>query len=198
MAAHCDEIGLMLGPFEDGELEPHEMQEVARHLAVCLACEKLLDDYNLIGRELRAGMASQPPLEGLAQAVAVRIKGVKRPLATRIARWMGEGADRMRSPIGLGSLAAVAAALTILVVTPYARDHFAHRALTAPHQVLAVSRTVNPAPEARQLVAKASLPNAGQGSPAVISRLETATPSVAMWSDPRNDTTVIWLPEGKQ
>jgi len=32
-------------------------------------------------------------------------------------------------------------------------------------------------------------------SHAVISRLESRSPSVAVWSEPHHDTTVIWLPD---
>jgi anti-sigma factor RsiW len=192
MVAHCSEIGLMLGPFEDGELEPHEMQEVARHLAACADCERLLNDYNLIGRQLREGLANRPPLEGFAQAVEARISRVKRPLATRVVGLLDEVAERMKSPIALGSLAAVAAALTILIATPYTRHYLAHKAPAAGPAVLAAKA----APENPHLVAAASLPNPSQDSHAVISRLETETPSVAMWTDARDNTTVIWLPEG--
>src|SRR5437879_12589912 len=79
----CTEIGLMLGPFEDGELEPHEMQEVARHLARCDSCEHLLGDYNAIGRALR-NAAPIVPLTNFAQAVDARIAAMRLPLGVRI------------------------------------------------------------------------------------------------------------------
>ena len=60
--ADCREIAPLLGFFEDSELEPHEMQEVARHLAYCKGCETTLSDYAALGRRLR-GAAAQPSLE---------------------------------------------------------------------------------------------------------------------------------------
>ena len=38
--AECGEISMMLGAFEDSELEPNEMQEVAYHLARCESCTR--------------------------------------------------------------------------------------------------------------------------------------------------------------
>ncbi len=43
--AECSEISLMLGAFEDAELEPNEMQEVAYHLARCDSCSSILSDF---------------------------------------------------------------------------------------------------------------------------------------------------------
>jgi hypothetical protein len=34
-----------------------------------------------------------------------------------------------------------------------------------------------------------------EDSQAIISRLEAEMPSVAVWSEPQSDTTVIWLPD---
>jgi hypothetical protein len=34
-----------------------------------------------------------------------------------------------------------------------------------------------------------------EDSRTIISRLESKNPAVAVWSEPRTDTTVIWLPE---
>ncbi len=36
---------------------------------------------------------------------------------------------------------------------------------------------------------------ADNDSHADISRLESGNPAVAVWSEPRKDTTVIWLPD---
>ena len=52
--AECGEIGMMLGAFEDSELEPNEMQEVAFHLARCESCAAILADYSTLGRDLRS------------------------------------------------------------------------------------------------------------------------------------------------
>ena len=72
--ARCEEMTLLLGPFEDGELEPHEMQEVARHLAGCPACETELAGYlmELPGipaeRVARMGLAAHEVARGYTPA----------------------------------------------------------------------------------------------------------------------------------
>jgi hypothetical protein len=37
--------------------------------------------------------------------------------------------------------------------------------------------------------------DASGNSGAIISRLEADSPSVAVWSEPQTDTTVIWVPD---
>lgn len=64
----CSEIGLMLGAAGDGELEPDDMQEVARHLLRCASCTVAQSDYSRIGRELRA-IAVIPSLEKFTKSV---------------------------------------------------------------------------------------------------------------------------------
>ena len=64
----CSEIGLMLGAVGDGELEPNDLQEVARHVERCASCTGALSDYSTIGRELRE-IAVKPSLEGFTKSV---------------------------------------------------------------------------------------------------------------------------------
>jgi hypothetical protein len=64
----CNEISLMLGAVGDGELEPDDMQAVARHITGCVACTIEQSDYAKIGRELRA-IAVMPSLEGFTKSV---------------------------------------------------------------------------------------------------------------------------------
>ena len=45
----CDQVKLLLGAFDDGELEPHEMEDVAFHVVGCTACKATLDDYRSLG-----------------------------------------------------------------------------------------------------------------------------------------------------
>src|ERR1700728_1188316 len=68
----CELIAPLLGACQDGELEPHEMQNVARHLATCKTCEEELADYNAIGLQLREAITI-PPLTGFAAGVDRRI-----------------------------------------------------------------------------------------------------------------------------
>ncbi len=58
----------MLGAVGDGELEPNDLQEVARHVELCASCTGELSDYSKIGRELRA-IAVMPSLEGFTKSV---------------------------------------------------------------------------------------------------------------------------------
>lgn len=94
----CNEIGLMLGAAGDGELEPDEMQAVARHLTGCATCTVEQSDYAKIGRELRA-IAVMPSLEGFAKSVldligklvviaifAAALHGIVGPAAVKVAQ----------------------------------------------------------------------------------------------------------------
>ena len=200
--SECSEISLILGPFEDGELEPHEMQEVARHLAACSNCEKALSDYNAIGRQLR-DLQSLPPLEDFARAVAQRIEKLPISWRARFNRFVGEINDRMAAAVAIVATAGAVAILTALVVTPYITSHtrkpVANELSGASIAKLSDRGASNLAEATDQDTAQvAPSPAAAEiagDSRAVISRLESEIPSVAVWSEPENDTTVIWLPE---
>jgi anti-sigma factor RsiW len=226
--AQCSEIELLLGPFTDGELEPHEMEEVALHVVACRNCKTALDDYHALGVTLRGAVAPSE-LVGFSAAVQDRIQQFRVPLHTRIKRpfdWLGE---RMGTAFAMGAAAAVAAVITAVVVTPYAgRISNALRQASGNVSVASRDRSLPTAsvPEQRrpaQEVAASSHPrnsvgaapsqpndstlaNEGDGAPqaeetvaadsqAIISRLEADSPSVAVWSEPRTDTTVIWVPD---
>jgi anti-sigma factor RsiW len=193
--AQCDEISLMLGGFEDGELEPNEMQEVARHLAHCAACTDLLDDYANLGRELRSVMV-MPALDRFADSVVQRIERLPVPLGLRVRRFFGRLGEELNAGFGIGAAAAVAAVLTVLLVTPFARHMFDHEIPMASAPPAA--RLANEAATTPQQLASArpaDTSEAGADSHAVISRLESDVPSVAVWSEPQTGTTVIWLPD---
>jgi len=64
----CSQIGLMLGAVGDGELEPNDLQQVARHVERCASCTGALSDYFTIGRELRA-VAVTPSLDKFTRSV---------------------------------------------------------------------------------------------------------------------------------
>ena len=234
--AQCSEIELLLGPFTDGELEPHEMEEVALHVVACRNCKAALVDYRALGVTLRGAIAL-PELAGFSATVHERIQQFRVPLHIRIKRpfdWFGE---RMGTAFAMGAAAAVAAVITAVVVTPYA-GRISNALRQASGNVLIANRnTSTPTaslPEQRkpaQEVAASSQPrnsvgaapsqpndsaiaNAGDGanqnnvvgapqaeetvaadSQAIISRLEADSPSVAVWSEPQTDTTVIWVPD---
>ncbi len=210
--ARCDEIGLLLGAFEDGELEPHEMQEAARHVVQCSACETELNDYRRLGITLR-GATALLNLDGFSDGVIARIDQLPAPFFARIRRYLGSMTENLGGAM-LGGLAGAAVAIvTAVLITPYARQLIANRhqgpqarqvAMRSPATVpvpaapsgqlaSAAPNSASPAPSEQHGFLDAS---SGAGRPsAVISRLEADSPSVAVWSEPQNDTTVIWVPD---
>ena len=203
----CDQISLLLGPFEDGELEPHEMQEVARHLATCNSCEELLGDLTAIGRELREIIAI-PPLTGFAASVDARIAELRAPLRERIGAFFEGLNQRWAAAFAMVSMAGAVAVLTALVLTPYLRSSVGNGTQAGPMAKVeapsasSLASTTTDRESARDLVSSeewpqqlASSPNTNPGdSHAVIKRLESEIPTTAVWSEPENGTTVIWLP----
>jgi hypothetical protein len=187
---------MMLGAFEDSELEPNEMQEVAFHLARCESCTGILTDYSTLGRNLRSiAIASRPPtLAGFSSAVIARIDRLPEPVLTRIACWLRRQADSIGSGFAWGGAVAAVAVVTIILMTPYA-EQFANR---GPHSTTSIAQTEHEDAAAANQVAQATASEptmADNDSHADISRLESENHSVAVWSEPRRDTTVIWLPD---
>lgn len=214
--ARCEDITLLLGPFEDGELEPHEMQEVARHLAGCAACEGELADYGTLAVSLR-GAAAIPDLSGFTTAVLARIDGLPIPIRLRIRRYLTSFADGIGATIATGFAAAAVAVITAVILTPYFKQaHFAFD-LSDHREVASTSRSgadVAVKPIAKNEDALPIPPDVANGlsdagdfgdnggairpveaSSAIIDRLEADSPSVAVWSEPQSDTTVIWVPD---
>ncbi len=202
MMADCSHISLMLGPFEDQALEPHEYQEVAFHLARCEQCSAELADYATLGRELRT-LAGDLPLDGFKDAVMRRIENLPVPFSVRFERIFGGIGNLFPSGLGMAVAAAVAAAITVVLVTPYAQMALKGSAPSAPaREVASAERTLTAPPEAnvetaRQNIAQ-DVADVEEEPQAVISKLESDIPSVAVWSEPRMDTTVIWLPDQQQ
>src|SRR5271166_1197605 len=190
--AECGEISMMLGGFEDSELEPNEMQEVAFHLARCESCTGILADYSTLGRDLRS-IAAEPSLAGFSSAVIARIDRLPQPMLTRIKRFLGRQVDSVGAGIAWGGAAVAVAIMTIVMITPYA-DQFANRG----PQSTAIAKAERAAAQAANQAADAAASEptmADNDSHADISRLESENHSVAVWSEPRRDTTVIWLPD---
>lgn len=184
---------MMLGAFEDSELEPNEMQEVAFHLARCESCAAVLADYSTLGRDLRS-IAAEPSLAGFSSAVIARVDRLPQPALARIARFLKRQAESVGSGFAWGGAVAAVAAVTIVLMTPYA-GQFANR---GPHPATSIATTGHEAATAANQVAQAAASEptmADNDSHADISRLESENHSVAVWSEPRRDTTVIWLPD---
>jgi len=204
----CNEFSLMLGAFEDGELEPHEMQAVAFHLARCENCTGALAEISTLGRDLR-GSVTIPQLDGFAAGVMRRVEALPVPLGTRISRALSRLGENISSGFALTAAMGAIAAVTALFVTPYARQILTRQAaplvakndkplVSAPVEVAnSVTPPNQPGSEGDIVPAAASSSGAplADDSRAEISKLESEVPSVAVWSEPKNDTTVIWLPD---
>jgi anti-sigma factor RsiW len=188
--AQCSEIAPLLGAFEDSELEPHEMQEVARHLASCKACEETLAGYSTLGRLLRDA-APAPALDGFAMAVQARIEQLRPPLRVRLGRWFETERERFGTTAAMAFAMAAAAILTVVITSPFARNLIgagSHDIRVAERDTRTLARDGDKLP--------AALAAAASAEPStIISKLETSNPDVAVWSEPSQDTTVIWLPD---
>jgi hypothetical protein len=214
--ARCEEIKLLLGPFEDGELEPHEMQEVARHLVGCAECEDELADYGSLAVSLR-GAAAIPDLTGFTTAVLARIDQLPISLRIRVCRYFTSFADGIGATIATGFAAAAVAVITAVILTPYFKQAHFNFDMSGHQEVARATRT-GPAAALGQVAKNEALsipPDVANGlsdaddfgdnggaihpveasSGAIIDRLEADSPSVAVWSEPQSDTTVIWVPD---
>ena len=194
--ADTNHVSLMLGPFEDRELEPHEYQEVAFHLARCEQCTAELAEYASIGRGLRS-LDPDLPLDGFKEAVMQRIENLPVPLTVRLRRMFGGIGELFPSNMGIAVASAVAAAITVVLVTPYAQTVMNRTGTT--REIARVERDLQnarsaTAESARNEVAR-EVAQAEEEPEAVISKLESDIPSVAVWNEPRMATTVIWLPD---
>jgi anti-sigma factor RsiW len=192
--AQYDDIAPLLGSFEDGELSPHEMQEVARHLASCASCEQTLAGYSNVGRLLRDA-APAPALDRFAIAVQARIEQLRPPLRVRFGRWFEAQRERFGNGVTVAFAMAAAAILTVIITTPFARtmvgmgNHVTH--LATPDARTRARDTAKASAKSSEAIASAT-----SGEPStIISKLESSNPDVAVWSEPSQDTTVIWLPD---
>jgi hypothetical protein len=217
--ASCGEMRLLLGPFDDGELEPHEMEEVAFHVVGCGECKAELDAYRSLGVALR-DVITVPPLDRFAQEVVAHLAPRPIPLRTRLEQWW-ESLGRLGSVIELGSVAAATAVLTLLLAGPDVRhfvaSHEAHSigtgtaTLTRPAPMLASANpavrdvpsnnaalNVKPAMTDQNLanVVDQSKIKAASDLQEMISDLGGGhSPSIAVWNEPLTDTTVVWIPD---
>jgi anti-sigma factor RsiW len=218
--ARCEDIELLLGPFEDGELEPHEMQEVARHTAICMGCDRVLADYRKMAVALR-GSQALPNLHGFAGGVMARIEAMRLPTPVPELKphWYDTISDWFANTIMMGGLAAAVAIVTAIVVTPQLSNWLRVRQAHAQHPQVVASinppvTAIKPVPApASNGVVRNSQPQASDsdnsGNQVVasaddndngdagteISQLKSDSPSVAVWTAPENKTTVVWVPD---
>jgi hypothetical protein len=176
----CDQVKLLLGPFEDGELEPHEMEDVALHVVRCGMCKAALDDYRSLGVALRDCLP-QPALDGFSAAVVKRIDQIPQPRWRRWKAYLDSLAEQVGTTASLVAAGAFAALVTAWLITPYA-----HRLLHRSPDVVQVAtdnRNLVRAPVERTADAN-QVENAGPD--------QSESSMIALSNDPT--ATVIWLP----
>jgi len=176
--AHCDDIAPLLSAFNDGELTPHETNQVAEHLDGCESCKATVLDYLLLGHHLRTA-AAMPSLDGFTERVMKGIADTHRPFRGRLLNRFEDLRERWVAAVSLMGTAMAVAALALVLAEPHAIQRLVHAFSGAPEPEPVVA---NNEPE--------SQPAAGE---AYISRLEAKPSSVATWSEPDTKTTVIWL-----
>jgi hypothetical protein len=122
--------------------------------------------------------------------VQARIEQLRPTLRVRLGRWFGVHRERFGGGMAVAFAMAAAAVLTIVITTPFARNM-----VGANHATQLTTR------DARALArdtakSSAAIASATSGEPStIISKLESSNPDVAVWSEPSQDTTVIWLPD---
>jgi anti-sigma factor RsiW len=174
----CDQVKLLLGPFDDGELEPHEMEDVALHVVSCTSCKAALDDYRSLGVALR-DCVPQPFSDGFTAGVLARIERIPQPLGIRWKHHLGVLAQRFRNPMTLVAAGVCAALVTAWLATPYAE-----RLLGRSSNIVQVaSDNRNDANARSEQAAGASQSPSSE---------ESESPMITLSNDPA--TTVIWLP----
>ena len=176
--AACDQVKLLLGPFDDGELEPHEMEDVALHVVSCGACKAALDDYRSLGVALR-GCFPQPAIEGFATAVLKRIDQIPQPWWRRWRYNLDTIGEHLGAAASLVAAGAFAALLTAWLASPYAQ-RLLHR---SSNQTQIASSHQNGMAETMK-----QIPGANQN----LASDQSESSMFALSNDP--STTVIWLP----
>ncbi|HKV55076.1 MAG TPA: zf-HC2 domain-containing protein [Candidatus Binataceae bacterium] len=212
----CDGIRLLLGPFDDGELEPHEMEDVALHVVSCAECKSELDSYRGLGVALRDVVVA-PPMMGFTRAVMARVEQVPLPLRVRVLRYFDSLTERFGAGFTIGAAGALAAVLTLLVMTPYAHQ-FMNKGTTPDVQVASLQgngSSVIPDDIAPAMARPISDNDADINSRDIFGHPEQNAPEVqtvasasdvapntgigsstfAVSDDPKTATTVIWVPD---
>jgi anti-sigma factor RsiW len=70
----CHEIGRLIDPYVDSELDPNDMARFAEHIESCAACRRRLDEWEALGRLIRA-VPYHPASARLRQSVMTRHRG---------------------------------------------------------------------------------------------------------------------------
>jgi len=188
--AHCDDIAPLLGAFNDGELAPHQAAQVTRHLDDCETCKETVLDYLMLGHHLRSA-AGMPSLEGFSESVLKAIEGSRRPFRDRLRYHFAQLRESWVAVVSLTGAALATAALALVLAEPQTLSRLSAMLGRSP-QPSAPSEIVKNSPGTSSPSTSPEVPSSSN-SETFISRLEAKPPSVAMWSEPDNKTTVIWL-----
>ena len=198
--ATCDEMRLLIGPFDDGELEPHEMEEVAFHVVACVGCKAALDDYRELGVALRRTVI-EPALDGFAAQVTHRIDHSWIPLHVRFGR-IRDRFSRVGAIFEIAIVAAATAMITIVIAAPYAHILTAHAPAASPPEAVA-RKAPEPGPVVPVMDSKNTKPSIDVPEDVAMAEAQDLvselgggeSPSVAVWNEPRTGTTVVWVPD---
>lgn len=197
--AQCNEIAPMLGAYEDGELGGIEQREVGRHLAECASCATEMAATAALGAQLRA-TAIQPALTGFTEAVLERIADLTPPLHVRISRYFESVREQLSATFVYGAAGLAVAALTVVLIAPYASRFIKQGSQMQVATTSAVSADAASAPAVAPVEFVENEVNPAIVTPAmeprtVIASLDSHVPSVAVWSAPENATSVLWVPD---
>jgi hypothetical protein len=140
--------------------------------------------------------------------VQARLAGMRPSLLNRLSGYVEQVGEQVGAALALTSLAVVSAvAVAVLIIPGWRHTLSGPETATLPggvavglhNQVAAdihnqvAADFMARAESVGQQVEIPALNSLNYESRAIISRLETADPAVAVWSEPQQDTTVIWL-----
>jgi anti-sigma factor RsiW len=179
----CDYIEPLLGAYQDGELPPAQAAVVQEHLSKCEICSEALLDFAVLGHQLREAIVV-PSLAGFTEAV-INCLPESSHTPGALSRLLEGLRQRWIPAMALLSSATAAAALAVVFLAP----------ARAPVRNVVVAQASAPIAPAAQPSEIAEVDDGFNRDETFISRLETKDPSVAVWSEPNNKTTVIWLPD---
>jgi anti-sigma factor RsiW len=192
----CNDIAPILGAFEDGELSPEQFRKVESHLADCRRCEAELAATAALGNELRA-VAIHPSLEGFTNAVLARLTEPAPQLHVRIRRYFEGLRERLGAAVAIGAAGLVTAALTALILTPYAYRLATGGSSAQIASISAPVETASAAPantvEVVEHEISPEMAASGRDPRVMLSSLDSREPAVATWSAPETDPDLTFV-----
>lgn len=165
----CREVGNLLGPFIDGELDSPQHETISLHVASCSACAAAAEREGELGRLVAStlkGELSRVDFSGFWDALEQRLALEERPASwlERVRRYVQETALVPRL-----ALAGAFAAAVLLSAVFFADDHTDPRFVKPPVVVSSVGHAVR------------------------VNRVRARGGTLAVLREPRYDTTVLWV-----